>query len=413
MKRGVLVTACLMAAGLLPAGCSQLLTHSEQSQQAKQRWSHMRAKIKLQLAERSFENGSIDEAEKHCREVLALDPTYEPGFLLAARIHLEKGQVGKAVSVLEGTELIMPASAELAYIRGIVAERQGKLDEALQHFAAAYEMEPGDVDYLLGYVECLVATDQTQQAVEVIAPRRRDFEQTTAVHVLAGQAYSLLGRRIEAAECYRFAIELTPKNPLLREEAALAFLEAGWCDEAVDVLAPLMSAASDKAPTSQPAVKATPAMTRTYAVALVASGRPAQAGQTLDASLAEEPYAVDASLWLLSARAWLQAAQIDKAEAAARRTVELEPDQIEAHLVLAYCAVQDGRFEQAVEIAERLVEQNPQDLEARALLAGALERTPKGRAQAVHHYERILAIAPDHPWALTQLQRLTGQARLP
>ncbi len=413
MKRGILIWTGFLALGVLSTGCTQFMTHSEQAEQAKHRWNHMRAKIKLQLAERSFETGAIDEAQKHCKEVLALDPTFGPGFLLAARIHLEKGEIGQAVAVLEGAELILPASAELAYLRGVVAERQGKMHEAVEHYAAAYELKPSDLDCLLGYVECLIVTDRIEEAVEVITPRRRHFEQTAAVHALTGQALTLLGRPTEAAECYRFAIDLAPNNALLREEAGLAFLEVGWYDDAVEALEPLVSVATPGPAATQPARQASISAVRALAVAYIASDRPGQAGTTLEKALAEEPHALDVSLWMLAANAWLRAGQIPKADVAARRAVNLAPDQTDAHLVMAYSALQTERIDEAIRIAKQLVERNPQDLEARVLLAKALEETPKGRAQAVYHYERILAIAPGHPWALTQLQRLSGQARLP
>ena len=49
---------------IFAAGCAEL-KHNQQAEEVKQNWNHMRAKVKLQLAERSFDSGKVDRALEH------------------------------------------------------------------------------------------------------------------------------------------------------------------------------------------------------------------------------------------------------------------------------------------------------------------------------------------------------------
>ncbi len=399
-----------LTALLLLAGCSELF-HNKRADEAHQRWSHMRASVKLQLAQKSYDNGAIDDALKQCNEVLRLDPEFTDGYLLATRIHLERGEVSKARSALDAAAARPPMTPETTYLQGVIAERQGRREEALIHYQDAYLADPDEVDYLLTYVESLIAADLCEQALEIIEPRRADFEQTPAVHTLAGQALSLLGRDTEAAECYQFAVHLAPDNPLLHEEAGIAFLAAGWNAAAVDTLMPLTRTKTDASteertdphpPTSAGAIRA-------VTTALLRNGQPARAARVLEQAIKE--HASEPTLWLMLADAHLRSGDLHSAANAARQTVTLAPEEPEALLVLAYADLQTHRDQEAIATARRILDRHPDDVEARALLALALERRPDGRVGAAEQYRRILSITPTHRWSRARLQRLDQQAR--
>jgi tetratricopeptide (TPR) repeat protein len=403
------LAACIAATALLLSSCSNVdLFRNEEADRAKQRWGSARAKVKLQLAEKSFASGAVDEALKQCNEVLTLDSELPGAYLLAARIRLERGEVGKAQTAVDSAEMAALPSAESNYLRGLIEERKGRPAEALEHYRTAYCMNPEELDYLLTYVECLIATDQHERAIETIAPRRVDFEQTPAVHALAGQAYSLMGRHTRAAECYQFALQLAPDDPLLGEEAGAAFLAAGWDDEAADALRPLV----DPKPTTQPSAgQPIPSLAalQGLATALLRSGKSDRAADLLERSVRH--YADQAAIWLLLAEAHIRSNDLESAERAAQRAIEIAPDDPDGQLALAYCALRTNRADKAIDVAQRLIRRNPKDVEARAVLARALEQTPGRSADAADQYRQILTIRPDNRWAREQLQRLTRQAK--
>ncbi len=395
---------------LLAMGCADL-AHNKRADEARDRWSHMRARVKLQLAQKSFDGGAIEDALKQCNEVLRLDPDVVEGYLLAARIRLERGEMSKAQNLLDVVRDLGATTGEEHYLRGLVAERQGRSDEALEQFRIAYETDRDELDYLLTYVESLIAADRHQEALETVTPRRMDFEQTPAVHALAGQALGFMGRLTEAAECYQLAVHLAPDNPVLREEAADAFLAVGWDHEVIDTLTPLVMPQTTR-PADERAVARTscsPETFRALATALIRRGKTARAIGVLRQGV--EDYSEAPTLWLMLAEACLRANELGQAGAAVKRAVLLAPEQPAAQLLLAYYELQTDQIQEAIGTAQRLVESNPEDVEARALLACALERHPDSRAKAAEQYRRILAIVPRHPWAELRLQRLTQQAK--
>jgi len=388
--------AIALLAPLIAAGCN-MLDHATQVEQSKKHWSDMRARVKLQLAHRSFQNAALDDALKTCGEVVGLAPDMPEAHRLMCRIHLERGEVAKAQASLALAESLAPDDPETAYLHGLIAERRGERDEATEFYHKAYQTRPDEPDYLLTYVECLIAADRCAEALAVIEPRRPDFERHASVHALAGQTLSLLGRKTEAAGCYQLAVQLAPEDPVLREEAGLALLAAGRIERAHALF-------------DMDATESSPAISPSLA-ALLADGllhkthRPDQATRLLEHAVTTQRN--DPTLWLLLAEACLQTDRIDRAGEAIDQAANLAPDRAEVWLLRAYHALATGRTTDAIRAAGRLLQQNPDDVEARALLAKTLEIDPQTAPEAATHYRHILSVAPDNAWAARRLRELT------
>ncbi|HUW81560.1 MAG TPA: tetratricopeptide repeat protein [Phycisphaerae bacterium] len=387
--------AIALLAPLVVAGCNAL-DHSTQVEQSKKHWSHVRARVKLQLAQRSFQNAALDDALKACAEVVGLAPDMPEAHQLMSRIHLERGEVAKAQASLTLAESLAPDDPETSYLHGLIAERRGKLDEAIEFYHEAYQARSDELDYLVTYVECLIAADRCAEAMAVIQPRRADFERHASVHALAGQALSLLGRKIEAAGCYQLAVHLAPEDPVLREEAGLALLAVDRIEQA--------HALFDTGPTeSNSAIS--PSLAALLADGLLRkSRRPDQAARLLEHAVTTHQN--DPTLWLLLAEACMQTDRIDRAGEAIDQAARLAPDRAELWLLKAYHALATGRTIDAVRAARRLVQRDPDDVEARALLAKTLEIDPQTVPEAATHYQHILSIAPDNAWAARRLDQL-------
>jgi len=394
---------------LVLPGCSEF-NRKRPSEQAQQRWNHMRARVKLQLAERSFGNGAIDDALSQCNEVIGLDPEFAEGHVLLTRIHLERGDVSKAQAALSAAASLAPTAPEVFYLQGLIAERQGRSQDALKYYQEAYQAQPDEVDYLLTYVESLMAADQYDKALEVVLPRRKDFEQTAAVHAVTGQLFSLLGRPVQAAECYLLAVHLAPKSHLLREEAGAAFVAAGWYEDAAETLNPLVELPATQASNAHAGEPSIGAI-RNLATALLQTGKVNRAVQVLER--ASKKYPDDPSIWILTADAHLRCGDLEQAAQAARKAAATAPDQPDIQLLLIYHALQTGLIQQAIDAAQRMVDRRPGDVEARAMLALAWERAPNGIPKAAEQYRRILSMFPAHRWAQRQLERLNQQACAP
>ena len=66
-----------------------------------------------------------------------------PAFAQVRRL-IQQGDLNAAESVLDS---IAGHSAEWYYLRGVIAQRRGWMDEAAQNFRIAVQMDPGNVEY--------------------------------------------------------------------------------------------------------------------------------------------------------------------------------------------------------------------------------------------------------------------------
>jgi tetratricopeptide (TPR) repeat protein len=389
------IRPCIFLLAVLLVGCSET-THEQSVAEANQRWNEVRARVKLQLAQRAFDGGNLDDAHEQCAEALGLDGQFADGYVLMARIQLEQGHLAEAAATLAYAEPLQTAGPELYYVTGVVDERRGDPAAACRYYEIAYNLQPDELDYLLAYAESLVAIDRIDDALALLTSRQFDFEQAPSLHALTGQVLTLAGRVDEAADSYLLAVQLAPNDALLREEAVLTLVAAGRVAEAMLLIEPVLESTDGQV---------APAVIRTLAAALLDGGRSTDAVRLLRRATARDQG--DATLWLLLAKAQICESDHEAADAALARARALAPDRPEVLLLAAFHAMQTGRLDQAITLARSILDRNPTDLEARAVLASALEQTPDQTRAAIEAYDQILAIAPDNEWARSHLAALS------
>jgi tetratricopeptide (TPR) repeat protein len=355
-------SAILLIVPCLLVGCATL-EKNPRKEEAQARWEQMRATVKFQLAERSFEAGQVDQAMKTCQEVLALHPTHLEAYLLMTRIQLEKGQTAAAESTLDAIAEFGQDLPELDYLRGVLAERREQMPEALSWYHRAYEADSNDAEYLLAYAESMLVTGDAGRTAKLLRQRQHDFEQDVRVQLLLGQSLSLLGRHGEAGEAYLSVLRLEPNDPMLREEAGLVLLKAGRVREARLVLGPLLDSRQHS-----PSV----ALLYAWAKALLENDDPLHALSVLEDVTVQHPRAF--APWLLLSKAYLLLDQPTSARDAARRACSLEPDSSEARLLLAYCCLAAGDYDEAHLTAQQIIAAKPDDAQARLIIQQAIKR---------------------------------------
>lgn len=358
MKR---LALCILMAGVF-TGCAAPTTNNVAKQEAKARWEQMRAKVKHQLAQRSFDNGRTDDALKACQEVLALDPANLDGYLLMARIQLEKGHMAEAEAALDEAAGLTQQVHELAYLRGMLAERREQKSDALDWYLIAYEAKRNDADYLLACAEAMLTMDHLDDAAELLAAREGDFEQDVRVQLLFGHTLSLKGLHREAGDAYLSAMRLMPNDPQLREETGLALLAAGRIEEAQTVLAPRLDSQTDRP---------SPAVVSALAGALLKANQAERAVPMLEPAAATHTESF--GLHLLLAKAYLMLDKPLQALEPAQKACRLKSESVEARLLLTYAAIATGQRNLAVSVAQELIASNPLDPIVITLLDRALE----------------------------------------
>ena len=162
------------------------------------------------LGDALAKQGRFDEAISQYRQALSTDPNYSHahgnlGVALSAQ-----GELDEAVSEFHLALQIKRDDAEAHNSLGTVLVAQGKLDEAIRHFRMALEARPhhADAHYNLGSVlrsqgRFDEAIDQFQQILQT----RPDY---AYAYCGLGLILQARGKLDEAIGCYRQALEIEP-----------------------------------------------------------------------------------------------------------------------------------------------------------------------------------------------------------
>lgn len=396
MKRRQSSTRILQAisVALLVAGCNTL-PHKTAQMKAEQRWSHVRGRVKFQLAEQQYEGGLFSEAIHTVTESLSLDPTQADAYALLAQANLELGKPASAQEALDAASSAGLRTADLVYTRGVILEQRGEADKAVPFYAEARRLEPKNVDFLVAYAECLVAVDRASEALTILDASIGRLDDAGTVAALAGHVAALLGDMEGAIRRYRSAMVPGADSDVLSEDLGLLLVRAGRYTDAPPILEPLIAKAKD--PSLHGAVR------RALAKCYLAFGDAAKAEGVLT------PYATahadDVAAQVLLVKAAIGADDMVTALAALNQAELRAPHHSEVQFVRAVVEWKRGKLNAATKALYNVLTSSPDDIEAHCLMAEVLLEQHK-RAAARNHFEKALSIDPQCAWAAAGLKSM-------
>ncbi len=322
--RGLTALSLLLA---VLSGC-QAPQHRAR-QQARQRWRLARAEVTARLANELWRAGQLDDALEELNKARSLNPDDPALALLEARIQLARGDVPAAHAALARAPSDGPLAAEALYLRGVLAQQQGRWQCAARLYEAALHQRPNDVATLVALVQARLQQGRAAEALELLDRAAGVVGQTAAYAAARAEVLEQLGRWQAAAEAWRQVV--------MRSGA----------DDARGRLA----------------------------LALFCAGDYGQARRVLD-ELIEAPPPTLPALWLkvLRARCLLYEGQVSAAARALESLVRDDPRQVAAIVALAEVRLAQKRLDQARALADeagRLAPDDPRVLELRAALSWA------------------------------------------
>ena len=368
---------------VLLGGCNTGPPQKEARQLAEKRFSHQKAKIKYLLAFEQFQNGQTDKARDSVSEAIGLyseEPAY---FLLLAKVYLEAGELSKAREVLYHIANSESPTAEYSYLSGLVAERYGGLDQALDFYREAHELAPRKTVYLMAYGETLISLDHPQEVLYLIEDHVQRADNHARLWVLEGEALNMLGRYEEAALAYRRALVEFQDDRSLLESYAMALFRARRYADALIPLESLRTELEDQTP-----LHALEALAR----CCLETEDYARGATYLWEVTRRDPG--DAGAWRMLTQCSLAVDNLSAAKLAAERAVALSPDQPGAHTMLGFVLVKLRDWVEARRVLAAAYEADSNDVLALCLLGHVLETTGPPR-RAVQYYERALQADPD------------------
>lgn len=387
------MTLCSLIVSL-QAGCSHQ-THAKHKQQAQERWSSVRADVQVQLARQQYRAGKIDEALATIQQALAYDPKCAEAYMIQARCQLESGLIRAASRSAESAARTLRNNAELAALRGLIAERSGDPPSALGYYRDARRLGDQNVDYLLAEAECLVAMGRPDEASTLLEDERRAYGEHSSIHALMGEIALARGDEVAALNAFRSAMAGGVDDPVIIEQYVVLSSRGGECTEAL--------AAAETLDNSKVEVAASDSLLRAVAQCHLKLNHLESARQSVRTLIKRDPDDLDA--WRLMARIAVQGDDASIMHQSAANIDRLSPGDADATMIRAYSLISQGRLDRASTLLRQFIHKNGGDMMAHCLLASVLERLDQPR-EAINHYQEALALEPGSPWPREALARL-------
>lgn len=398
---------------------------------ARRKWDNLRGNARLQLAQRHLEAGRLDDAERELNAAIAAKTAGPAAHVLAARIHLERGQLAEARDAIAAARCSTD-DAELDYLEGVLEQRYGNADAALKAYTHASDKAPLSPDYVLARAEMLVTLGRPRIALDLLGARMRDFDRNVAMRCLAARIARTLDEKEAAVRFAGEAARLSDNDSATIALWGNTLVWAGQFKEAVDALQPLArtligaraqpdaGAVDDEgrraieefenggASSDERAAESdwSRGVIRDLARACVGGNRHDVAVSVLAPWVARHPR--DLLTAVCVARAALAVKDANLAATCLRRAHASDVQSPESLLLLAYAEFKQERFAAAADSARAAVELD-QRLTSGFCLLGRAEQAQGRLAEARAAYERALAIDPESRAAAALLRRLSKE----
>ncbi|GIW72354.1 MAG: hypothetical protein KatS3mg102_1896 [Planctomycetota bacterium] len=340
-----------------------------------------RAELHGKLARLLLAMGRSQEAVKHLRAAVALEPRHEELQFLLVETLRELGQNAEAIEALRTYQRLAGDSYAVAVNLGYLHLHSEEPRAAEAAFRRALELRPGDraaeegLAWALlhaGSPQAVAVAERVLQAQPELWPLRERL-----ADVLAAEPRD----RERAVEHYRFVLGAQPGQSRIRVKLARALLALGRHGEAVGEL--------------RRAVEADPAQAEAQfllAEALKRSGQLQEAIAVLRryrAAVPSHPGAAVALGYLL-----LERGQVKEALDEFRAALALEPEAHDALEGMGWALLAAGDKAGAAATIARVLEQRPDDRALRRALLYLLAERPEELDRAIAECRRLLAAAP-------------------
>jgi tetratricopeptide (TPR) repeat protein len=364
-----------------------------------------------------FERGDLDSGLATLMEAIKLSPRSITPRIQIAGIHLTKGNVPAALQLAEEIVREVPkhagartllaqtliASGDLSraegYLRDLVKEspnaplvhlQLGRLAGARKdvagarrEFARALELNPADINALMGQVSADIAEKNGPRARAAIEARLKRTPDDPAALLVAADVYRLTGdnRQMEAA--LRKTIEIQPSNMSAYSKLAALYFHENKLDEALKEYEALSK--------RQPKSLAAPTM---IGLILEAQNKPAEAQKAYERVIAASPTAPVAANNL----AWIYAnssENLDMALQLAQTAKQMMQDRPEVNDTLGWVYIKKNMAALAISPLESSVQRDPKNPVYRYHLGIAYAKTGD-RVRAKASFDEALKQRPGY-----------------
>ncbi len=350
------------------------------------------------------EQGNPSAAQQALERALRAQPYDVEARRDLAAILIDRGQLGLAQEQLERALELDPQHATTYYLLGLLREQAQEVAGALEALEQAVALQP---NYAEAYAALARLYKQTGASSEPIPSLARPAVVTAdaRAHMDLGIAYLRQFRDAEAEREFCAALIKEPMYAPAHLQLGRVLRRSGRTAEALQAL--------------KTALEIDPSQLVTYhelAELRAEQGELERAAQTLEQASRIAPSDANTAYLLgniraSQARETRSRATLEQAINAYHRATTLDPSFTAAHYNLAIAALTDGDVSSAVDALRQTIGINPQDGEAHRLLATIYNDLHRNQ-EALQLMTRAAELLPGHLPTLLQLgqmQRQSGQ----
>lgn len=343
----------------------------------------------IRLARIAFVEQNHQECSDLLKKVLDLDPGNDEPRLWQARLKQAQGKPSEAVKVYEELQREYPRVATLELQLALAHIQNDDLPKAVTGLRRALSLDPNLGQAILLLAELNLKQGDSASAIASLRDLIKRQPNLDGAYFLLAAAYNAQGRFDDAFALFAGLEKSFPTN------SGIAFLK-GLTLRRLHRNAEARTAfqrASDLAPKDLLALSALvdlDLLDKNYPAAL----------QRVRNQLAQDPRSAQAKF--LEAKIFLAQTNLNEAEAAFQKTIELDPNAGPAYSSLTRIYLATNRRPQALAELQRALSRNPKEVKALMLMAMIYEQTGEVD-QAAKKYEEVLEISPQSVPALNNL----------
>lgn len=216
--RSVRTEAARLLAGVpvdqLDPPAAEALTRALDEYIETQRFNADRGSARHNLGVLAQERGNPDEAIALYQAAIEVEPSFVPAYVNLADLHRRAGREDESIEVIE-QGLAATNAATLHHAKGLWMVRQGRLREAVDSLALAFERGPDSPAIAHVYAVALKSAGRRDDALRIIEQALRDHPYDTQLLTTGTLYLREAGRYDKALQLARYLNQLHPDQPAI------------------------------------------------------------------------------------------------------------------------------------------------------------------------------------------------------
>lgn len=348
--------ASVMMLASLSGGCGHGSYTSEHANAAELRMRTLKSGVEWQMSQEQFLAGDLTKALRSVDASLALNPEVPKSHLLRGRIMLERGDLEAARRSLARAAELAPEDAEAPYYLGIVHERFGQFEEALNFYKAATTNDPSSAQYVVAAAEMLVNLQRYGEAEALLDNPPEGLTHSAAIRQCAGRLAMVQQQHERAVERLEQARTLAPDDRTIVEDLAFAYMAAGRFADAEHLAGQVVRLEAAGARAERGPMRERRDLQHLRARALMAMDRPVEARSIYEELTQSEDGARDVAAWIGLGKACAVLEDLGRLRAISSRIIAMDATRAEGYVLQAMFRRSAGEHEAALESLARAIE---------------------------------------------------------